>query len=55
MNATRVISDEARKAMSRGGKAKVPKGTALLPPEKRAEVSRLGVEARKRNAAKLDA
>jgi len=34
-----------------GGKARVPKGFAKFDPERRAEISRRGLEARKRNKA----
>lgn len=39
---------EMRARGSVGGKIKGEKGTARMTPEKRAEISRLGVEARRR-------
>lgn len=48
----RSIGPDWRKKMkewsSNGGRAKVNKGIGTLTPERRAEISRLGVEARRR-------
>lgn len=39
--------DVMRERASKGGKAKVTKGLGRLSPERRAEIARMGVEARK--------
>jgi hypothetical protein len=39
--------DKVREGASLGGKARVSKGIGRLSPERRAEISRLGVEARR--------
>lgn len=36
----------------KGGKAKVPKGLAMMSPERRAEIAAKGLETRRENAAK---
>lgn len=47
------MPDDQRKAIaSRGGKAKVPKGFALLTPERRRELGSKGGQKRKENNGK---
>jgi hypothetical protein len=50
MRLPKKIRDKFRRAGAKGGKiggkAKVPKGTALLPPERRSEIARKAAAAR---------
>lgn len=41
--------DEHKRISSKGGKAKVPKGLAKLPPEDRIEIARKAAQARWEN------
>jgi hypothetical protein len=48
MTDKRTLSEKRADAGKRGGKARVPKGTARMPEEKVLEISKKGVEARQR-------
>ena len=49
--ATRQIEDELPSATRRGGLVGGPKRAKALSPERRAEIARMGAEARKRKAS----